>query len=362
MIYGHGGNIYAVAQELGLSFEDILDFSSNTNPMPFSCEFTEFLSENLSQIAHLPEVDSDEVKCAISSRYKLPHEHIIVGPGTTEYIYLIPKICKEQGIKKAIIPVPTYADYYDACKLESLEIYTVSWGAGDAQAGFLDMVCQIPGPKIIFLCNPNNPTGIFFEPQQILEAARNFPENFWIVDESYAPFLGQDEKTSLIAGSMSDNIVVLRSFSKIYGIPGLRIGYLFSGAEFFLQQIKHAARPWSVCRLSQLAASFLLKRPGYEEEARLLCMAEKDFLCRKIRENVPFLEPEPKAAHFVMFRVLEPWNAHDIAAEIRKSGILVRNCSNFIGLTGEYIRISPRSRRENERLLNVLEGIAAASM
>lgn len=355
MLTGHGGNVYDAAQELQISITDILDFSSNTSALPHCFDFYSFLTENISQISRLPEVDSQTLRNAVALRYGLSSEQIIICPGTTEFIYLIPRICQMQGITEAVMFVPTYADYFDACKLNQVGITTLSLFDNAIEdivmsASFISNNRQ----KLIFLCNPNNPTGEFMRPETVLQAVSSHPEVFWVVDESYAPFIGDDAISSLLCHDLPENLVVLRSFSKIYGIPGLRVGFLASRSLKLLEQLKQFARPWSVCRLSQIAAEYCLGAREYEEAVRALCMEEKAFICKEIGENVPYLLPKPKDAHFVIFEVKKPWGAARLAAELRNQRVLVRDCSNFMGFSGDYIRISPRTRKENLMLLERL--------
>lgn len=354
MLTGHGGNVYDAAQELQVSIKEILDFSSNTSSLPHSSGFYSFLTENIWQVSHLPEVDSQTLRNAVALRYGLSSEHIVIGAGTTEFIYLIPRICQMQGITEAVMFVPTYADYFDSCALSQLAITSLSLFDNHIEDWLMSDSSFLKGQQLVFLCNPNNPTGEFVKPEKVLEAVSRQSEAFWVIDESYAPFIGDDAISSLLCHDLPENLAILRSFSKIYGIPGLRVGFLASRSVKLLENLKRFARPWSVCRLSQIAAEYCLRSKEYEEAVRALCMEEKAFLCKEIVENVPYLLPKPKDAHFVIFEVQKPWSAVTLAAELRKQRVLVRDCSNFMGFSGDYIRISPRTRKENLVLLEKL--------
>ncbi|RKX59300.1 MAG: hypothetical protein DRP37_06765 [Thermodesulfobacteriota bacterium] len=354
MIHGHGGDIYSLARELGRSPGSILDFSSNVSPLPLPKGLRELLILHLDEICCLPEVDSLELREALAERYWLSSGQFLVGGGTTEWIYGLPNILKPD---KVVIPLPTYSDYADAAKSASCRIETLGpWPNAEpkANAEILESLSQAAkGRSLVYICNPNNPTGRFISTKELRQIISLRKEATWVVDESYAPFVGTDLVSSLILEEFPPNLVVLRSFSKIYRIPGLRLGYAV-GASDFIEVLAYGARPWAVSRLAQIAGKYLVDQIDYEQEVRDYCKKEKARILPNFAE-FSLLKPMDGVTHFMLFRVLAPWTADYVTKNLRKNGILIRDCKNFVGIEDEYIRISLRSGSENDFLINSLK-------
>lgn len=355
MIQGHGGDVFRVAKSLSVSPRDIKDFSSNISPLPLPDGLKERLIASLDEIRALPEVDSLTVRESLAARYKLDPENFLIGSGTTEWIYSLPRV---MGTKRALIPLPTYADYVDAaagagCKIETLGPWL--HGGQDTSSEILNTIKErMKKGDIVFICNPNNPTGHFIPLNFLLDAIYAESDVLWVIDESYAPFVGSDSETSLISSSMPANILILRSFSKIYGIPGLRLGYA-TGTIGMMKKLGAAARPWAVNRLAQVAGEYLIERFSYENDVRDYCRHEKERFLSRIKKEIRFLTPIEGRTHFILFKIKPPLMAKKIADTLKKKKILIRDCGNFRGLYGEYLRISLRSHEDNDALLGTLK-------
>jgi threonine-phosphate decarboxylase len=354
MIHGHGGDIYSLARKLGRSPGSIFDFSSNVSPLPLPEGLRELLISHLDEICCLPEVDSLGLRESLAGRYGLLPKQFLVGGGTTEWIYSLPRILKPD---KVVVSLPTYSDYADAARSASCHIETLGpWPHAEptANAEILESLSKAAkGRSLVYFCNPNNPTGRFISIKELQQVISHCREATWIVDESYAPFVAPDLESSLILQKFPPNLVVLRSFSKIYRVPGLRLGYAV-GANDPIEVLASGARPWAVSRLAQIAGEYLVNQIDYEQDVRDYCKKEKPRLLSNLAE-FPLLKPVKGATHFMLFQVLAPWTAAYIAESLRKDGVLIRNCANFAGLEGEYVRISLRSGSENDSLINSLK-------
>ncbi len=360
MLFGHGGDVYSLSRELGLDPTEVLDFSSNCSPLPYPEGFTQYLYENIEQLHLLPEVDSYSVRTRLAERYGLDEDCFLLGSGTTQWIYSLPRIL---GARRAFIPLPTYADYGDASRAAGLEVqYYGPYIDGTKESAqrflsdFESLEGRSSGDSMVFVCNPNNPTGLFIDPDRLLDLAKSIPEVTWIIDEAYAPFVSSDTKSSLLVRDISPNVVVLRSFSKIYGIPGLRIGCLVAKGTI-IEKLRSHERPWAVNRMAQLAANFLLQVPEYEEEVRTYCQHEKKRIVSGLSTIKALTYVEGKT-HFALFEVNRPLDADTISQVLKKRAMLVRNCANFPGLSGEFVRISPRMSKENLTLIAALKELA----
>ncbi len=363
MLFGHGGDVYSLARELGIEPTEVLDFSSNCSTLPYPEGFRSFLSENVNQLHLLPEVDSFSVRCKLSERYGLSPESFLLGSGTTQWIYALPRML---GIRRAVIPLPTYSDYRDACMASGLEIeYLGPYPDGSRESArrFSEDMLRLEETSLerslVFICNPNNPTGLFIPPDLLLEVINHFSRAIWVVDEAYAPFVSDDKDSSIITRNLPSNLLVLRSFSKIYGIPGLRIGCLVTTGDI-MEHLRSNERPWAVNRMAQLAAGFLLELPEYEELVRTSCQAEKKRIVSGLG-RLPGLEYLPGETHFALFRVQEPLSAEALVSSLKGKGMLIRDCANFSGLSGDHIRISPRMPGDNTRLIAAVKELAASN-
>ncbi len=342
---------------MGVAPEALLDFSSNTNPLPLSREFQQVLTENIRQITRLPEVDSAGVRRALAQRFHMDPAQFLVSGGTTHWIYALPRVFRP---RRVLIPVPTYADYYDAASQARIPVITIK-GWKDGSPVSLEHVLHYasdataPG-DMVFICNPNNPTGTFASPDIVAETVQKHPETIWIIDESYAPFVAEDQKSSLLSGPLPSNCLVLRSFSKIYGIPGLRLGYA-AGNRKTVKELETCMEPWQVNRLAQLAGEWLARERGDEAHIRKFCQKEKkNFL--KALSGLSCVEYMPGHTHFMLFRLHCGMTAEELCRRLLQKRILIRNCSNFYGFdNGPYVRISPGTSEENQILARELTKI-----
>jgi len=357
MLIGHGGDIYSAARALGCNPGDILDFSSNVSHLAFKKDLVELLKGSIQEIRHLPEPDSLGLRRCLQKRYAIDESSFLVGNGTTQWIYEIPRVLR---FKRAMIPTPTYSDYEDAVDLSRRDIHFLGPflnGTKKTSEILLRALHEevMPG-DLVFLCNPNNPTGLYLKPRAISGLVSAKKDAFFVIDESYAPFVGKDHETSLLAYGIPGNCVVLRSFSKIYGIPGLRIGYM-AGPKRIIEAFRVHQRPWGVGRLAQIAAEYLLKHQDLEDHARDYAKKERERITSWLSRS-PSLKPLEGRAHFILIEVLPPFSAAQIHEKLLEEKILVRNCKNFRGLERyEYIRISPRTSQDNQRLLECLGSI-----
>ena len=240
MIQGHGGNIYEIAKALGCSPREILDMSSNVSPLGMPAGLKAILKEKWEEVVSLPEVDSQSLRTEFAASVDLSPNQVLVGNGTTEFIYNIPLALR---VKKALIVGPTYSDYADACHAHGVES---TFFLAREEAGFrpsLDKISSmLARVDTVFICNPNNPTGVLTPSGNLATFIEAHPNVRFIIDESYLPFADDAEAESLIPKRLS-NVLVLYSMSKIFRIPGLRIGFLIGNPDLIRRQDRYSL-PW----------------------------------------------------------------------------------------------------------------------
>ncbi len=353
MLHGHGGEIYTLAKKLGISPDKIIDHSSNVSPLPPPKALYDILAKNLTEIEHLPEVDSETLREALAKKLSISPNQILVSSGTTDWIFALPRIIKP---KRVLILAPTYADYSDASYAVGANIdYFFARPEDNFQPDLKAFQSQLYGHELIFICNPNNPTGTFLSKNILIEIISYFDEITFVVDESYLDFIGSLDKSLLSIKPFPKNLVVLRSFSKIYRIPGLRLGYAVAGSKL-VKELWKQCLPWSVNRLAQIAGLWLLNQDEHIKQCRELVQKERKRLIPRFKA-LPGVRCFEGHLHFFLL-YLENHSASKIWERLlREYFILTRNASNFKGLNDHYLRISLRSPTENDRLIKALEEV-----
>ncbi len=225
MLNGHGGNIYDIAHRLGCAPSEIIDMSSNVNPLGPPPGLVNFLKENLNVITALPEVDSNLLVLSFANRYGVDPATVLAGNGSTQFIYSIPLAL---GTKRALILGPTYADYADACSMHNIHFeYFIAQESQGFKADINMIKKQVKGFDTVFICNPNNPTGTLYTAAEIESLCKSLPDTYFIIDESYLPFVTSGDNESMIGRGLP-NVIILNSMSKIFRISGLRIGFIIA--------------------------------------------------------------------------------------------------------------------------------------
>jgi threonine-phosphate decarboxylase len=353
MISGHGGNIYQLAQQLQCLPSDISDMSANVNPLGPMPALIDHLQASISAIAALPEVDAGGIVAAFSRFYGIDPRQVMAGNGTTELIYLIPRAL---GAKKTLVVGPTYSDYRDACALNQVACEHLICREKDDFAPDMQAIRRMAGPAdLVFLCNPNNPTGTLVARPDIDALCRSLPDTVFVVDESYLPFAPVPADASMI-GSNLPNVMVLNSMSKAFRIPGLRIGFV-KAPESLIKALTPFALPWSVNSLAQAAVQWLMNHP---ERVELFLSSTRNMVETEKRRIEECIHKEtrarcfPSATSFVLIRLPDGLKAPTVWRHMADNRILIRNCDNFTGLSDAFIRISLKSQAENRRATDLL--------
>lgn len=356
MIKGHGGNIYDLALRLGCDPAEIIDMSSNVNPFGPPPGLVALLQENMSTITALPEVDSGVLIRFFAERYDVDPDRILAGNGSTQFIYAIPQALES---KRSLILAPTYADYADACKMYNLQyenFYTLELQGFRAD---LERVKeQLKDVDTVFICNPNNPTGVLYSAADIESLCHTSPQIRFIIDESYLPFVNGGEQESLIGRNLP-NVIVLNSMSKIFRISGLRIGFLIA-PHSIIKKFKRYMLPWSVNSLAQVAVRYLMTNravvDAFIEQSRKLLDSERRRFAEAL-QDISNLFVFPSTTSFMLLKLLSRHTADTICDHLSDQGILIRNCSNFKGLSNQFIRMSMKTSEINRMLAEKLSDL-----
>ena len=365
MLSGHGGNIYEMARRLGCAPSELSDMSNNINPLGPPPGMMNFLKDNIEATTRLPEVDNKEIIINFAERFAIGPDCVLAGNGTTQFIYMIPRVLET---KRALILGPTYADYADACSMHNVgPTLFMTEESDNFQPDISKLTKTIEGKDTVFICNPNNPTGSLIPKNELQWLCRSHSDTTFIVDESYLPFVNHSEKESMINSGLA-NVIVLISISKICKIPGLRIGFVAACAET-IKKFRRYLLPWTVNSLAQAAVRYLVSEEAnvamFIKKTKLYFESQRKTFYEKF-EHIPEIKVLPSTTPFVLIKLPDFLSADSVCAQLAQDKILVRDCSNFHGLSDQFIRISLKTREENrtfaEKLLLLIQSANLQSL
>lgn len=342
----HGALDFAELKREGLTPQDLLDFSVNGNPFGPSPAVREALRRV--SLDQYPDREAIDLRAALATYLGISMHQIVVANGTAELLWLVGLAFLRPG-DQVLVVEPTFCEYARIGILMGAQI--ISWRAEAAHGFAVDtdsMTQQLQQiqPRVVFLCNPNNPTGTLVQVEEIMKWSHRYPETLFVVDEAYAAFAPYFRSALTL---QAKNVLVLRSMTKDYALAGLRLGYA-AGHEKVIEALARVRPPWNVNALAQAAGVAALADQHYlRDSLRKLARAKEELVDGLTKLGFP---PLPSTVHFFLLPV-------GAGAEFRRTlfrkGILVRDCASFE--LPAYVRIATRRPEENSRLLAVLNAL-----
>jgi len=346
----HGGDIYR--------HQVIYDFSVSINPLGMPEGSIRAAKDGIERSVAYPDAMGITLRQAIAEKENCGRENptgeqiitpqqIVLGNGAAELIYAI---CYALRPQKTMVMAPSFYEYEAAAHACGSSL--IYWNLPKEKDFCLDetfISALTEDIDLVFLCNPNNPTGSVIEPSLLWNIAARCEEAniFLCVDECFLPFLErEDTLTFKHELGRFPHLILLRAFTKIYGMPGLRLGYVMSGNVKFLETLRNVMQPWNTSIPAQMAGIEALKDLDYLRRTRELLAREREYLCRELSEGLAEQVYKP-TANFVFFRSRE-----DLKLRLLEKGILIRCCANFRNLENGYFRIGIRTHEENRYLIN----------
>jgi len=357
MITGHGGNIRELAENLGCHVNDIIDMSSNLNPLGPPENIEKIISNNLDKIRSLPEPDALTMKKNFAKFYGINHSCVAAGNGTTWFIYSVPQAL---GSKKALIAGPTYSDYKDACIMHGVKVAHCPAEESNIFNPDIDKISAMAQQAdTVFICNPNNPTGCLISREKLEFLIEKHENTVFIVDESYLPFVERAQDISMVKKLKYKNLIVLSSMSKIFKIPGLRTGFL-SASKNIVEKIMTHYQPWSVNALAQAVINDIFDHPEkiepFYQKTKKFITTEKQIFLEHLN-NIQGIQLFDSKTYFILARLTNNTKSKEFCAEIARNKILIRDCSNFTGLSDAHVRFSLKTRQENLDLAKLIKQV-----
>jgi threonine-phosphate decarboxylase len=337
----HGAHGGVVSRSLGISERDLLDFSQNVNPLGPPARALEAARRALDEEAgRYPDLGYSRLRGALAAYLDVPPENVVPTNGGAEALFLAARLAGGGG-GAALILEPTFSEYASAARAAGLE--PVSRVARRQEEGFRldgEALDDLEGVSLVFLCNPNNPTGDALTRVEILEAAHRVRESdaTLVVDEAFADFAPEVG----VAPEAGEGLLVMRSLTKFFAIPGLRLGCLVCPEPDRARELQPS---WSVNAIAAAAGIAAVGERSFVDASFATVTRLRRQLFEAL-EAVPGLAPFPGAANFLLVR-----GPDGLPERLARRRVLVRGCGPFPGLGSHYFRVAVRGAAENERLL-----------
>lgn len=332
MIYGHGGDTYKYGR-------GIIDFSANINPL--GMPETVIRAARDADAGVYPDPKSGRLRSAIAGVTGVSSDDIICGNGAAALMFTLAAALRP---KLTLIPEPAFSEYERAVKSVGSEVayYAEDSGAAGAITGKTELV---------FICSPNNPTGYLIDRSSIRAAVERAAEfgAAVVVDECFNDFLDEPERYS-VSGLTAEykNLIVLRSFTKMYAMPGLRLGYMLCSDRALIERMYSERQPWEISAPAEAAGTAACFAAEHAARTRAYIHTEREYIKRGFdRLGIRYMEP---SANFIMF-----YHRPGLKEKLLKKNILIRSCSDFRGLGADCYRAAVRLHEENIMLIKALE-------
>lgn len=347
----HGGDIYRNRVTY--------DFSVNVNPygMPESCR--KAIIDSLDNASRYPDCVMTELREKLARKElntTASADNVILGNGASE---LIIALCQYLKPKKTMVTAPSFKEYENAVQITNGEMVfeeLEEHNAFDVTEKILSSITE--EIDLLFLCNPNNPTGQTIPKELLLRVAEKCEKTgtWFCLDECFLPFM-DDEADYTLRDHLDEfpHLVILKAFTKIFGMAGIRFGYLLSGNTKLLEKIREVMQPWNVSIPAQAAAFAALDEDAFVDQTKALIRKERGYLLDEMKSMGVHIIGEPKA-NFIFFK-----GAEDLAEKFLGKGVLIRSCSNYTGLSEGYFRIGVRTPEENRAFIQIFCEILAES-
>ena len=342
----HGGNRVALAADAGVPLTELSDASANVNPLGFPPWLRQELSRVVSGLVHYPDPDCRELSAAAGLFFGVPAAEVVCGNGASELIQTLPVVL---GCRRALVVEPGYVDYRRAARLAKAEVALLTL---EAREGFrltqAELSRAISGHQadLVYLGSPNNPTGTLVDVEVLRRTCREHPGVTVAVDESFGDFV---DGFASLSTDRPPNAVVLRSMTKIHGIPGLRLGIALASAGL-AGRWRDQLPPWTVNHLAQAVGVRALTDDDFARETRVVVKAWREALLEGLLA-MPGVSVLPGAANFLLCRHPDATLSERL---LRRHGVAVRRCDDYPGLDGRWFRVAVRRPEQNTQLLAAL--------
>ena len=327
----HGGNIYKFQRE---GKNNILDYSSNINPLGVPQKFIDIAKENFDKLVNYPDPYYIELRKKIAEFNSLNVDNIIVGNGATEILFLYIRALKSVSTKIEYFELKESDNFYP-------DIINLKW---EIESNNYDL---------LLFCNPNNPTGQFIKLEdikEIIEACENKNTKIFI-DEAFIEFI-ENWKEKTVSLLKNRNVFIMRAFTKFFAIPGLRLGYGIGFDDEILRKMWEEKEPWTVNTFANLAGLIMLDDKEYIEKSEKWILEEKKFIYKELSE-FQYIKAYKTECNFILIKLFNI-SSENLREKMIEKNILIRDASNFKFLDYHFVRLAIKDRISNLKMLEVL--------
>ncbi|MFF2888200.1 threonine-phosphate decarboxylase CobD [Paenibacillus sp. NPDC057967] len=350
--YGHGGDLRTAEECFGLPSSSFLDYSSNMNPLGPPDAVREVLAQYTALIDRYPDPVARRLCTMLSQRHAIEEGAILIGNGAAELIDLVVRATRPEA---AAVAVPCFSEYGDAIRKTGAALYEGPLYETEQfrlNKRWVEESLKRSNAKLYMVGSPNNPTGALIEPARVYELLDSGATV--VVDEAFMDFVPEEERYSLVReAAQNRNLYVVRSMTKFYSIPGIRLGYII-GHPDSLAELSRLQVPWSVNSLAQSIGEAVLGDEAFAQASLRWLQEERPWLSREL-EALGF-RVYPGETNYLLLRL--PDGCGLSSAELQRAmgakGVLIRDGSHFPGLNGRYIRVAVKLREQNARLVDAL--------
>lgn len=346
----HGGDWAGYRAEFGC---DALDFSANVSPLGLPAGVAAAITNALPTADRYPDPLCRELRAALAGAEGVPADWILCGNGAADLIFRLALAVRP---RRALLPAPTFAEYEAALQTVGCAVQRVFLREENEFAvteEFIDAVTT--ETDIVFLCQPNNPTGQVTPPALVERLVRRCAAcgAVLVVDECFLDFLpDRDAWTAKQLLRDAPQLIILNAFTKLYAMAGVRLGYALCGDAALLEKMRGAGQPWAVSSLAQAAGLAALQETAYTDAVRALIAEQRPRMAAGLRALG--LRVMDGQANYLLFRATP-----DFGEKLRRRGAVVRSCANYPGLDAAWYRTAVRTAEENTRLLQIMGEILA---
>ena len=355
----HGSDLEKIEKIYGIRKEEIISFSANVNPLGISPLLRRTLTEHIDAITAYPDREYTTLRNTISEYCNIPADFILPGNGSSELISLL---IQEKAPKHTLILGPTYSEYSRELSFSgSTQEYYHLQESKDFEPDIPDLCKKLEqGYDFLILCNPNNPTSSAISQKDLRQlisfcAKKNI---FVMIDETYVEFAPDINAITAVPLTREfTNLMVLRGVSKFFAAPGMRLGYGITGNMDFLSKMREKQTPWSLNSMGAFAGEIMLQDEDYIRQTRELILSERTRMIKELK-SVPTYKVYPAYANFILLKILKPGlTSYDVFEACIRQGLIIRDCSSFQCLDGEFVRFCIMMPEDNSRLVEVLKNL-----
>lgn len=354
--YDHGGDIFEAARRSGTPLEDIADFSASINPLGPSPRVRDAIIGTLDHLVHYPDNSQTELRQALARHHGIPPENFTAANGSTRLIHQLPAIMTG---RRALVISPSFSEYLHALRQHGWDVRHFVLRHEEDFRLDPDLVEEAlcDGFDALYLCNPANPSGTLYPLETVERIIRICSSRgiFLVLDEAFMDFC--EEFSARKAILTTPRGVILRSMTKFFGFPGLRLGYAI-GSRDVVEQLHSRGGPWDVNTLAQAAGIAALN--DREHIARTITWIRQErHRLQQALNSLEGIRVWPSHVNYLLVTLTGRMTSGELQQALWGKGILIRDCAGFTGLTDRFFRVAVRTTGENDRLIAALGSLSA---